>query len=156
MACAVRPAYFVPSGLKADVLFLQMQRSRNHFAVVLDEYGGTLGVVTINDLLEQLVGDLEDDADQVEPPSIEKLDSQTWLIRGEAALDEVSGALGVKLPEDEYDTFGGFVFGAYGSVPEDGSHFELETNGLQIKVTEIRDHRIVKSSVCCANSTDNA
>ena len=153
MKNAVRPAYFVPETVRADVLFRNMKKSRNHFAVVLDEYGGMSGIVTINDLLEQLVGDLEDDATvAVEQPTIERIDSQTWMVLGAAPLDVVSEQLGVLLPEDDYDTFGGLVFGLLGSVPEDGSTPELEQFGLVIKVTKISDHRLEKAVVSLANS----
>ncbi len=149
MKKAVRPAYFVPESLRADVLFRQMKKTRNHFAVVLDEYGGTAGIVTMNDLLEQLVGDLDDEEAAPPPqPAMEQLDSRTWKIRGDAELDEVAEKLGVALPTEEYDTFGGFVFGSYGSVPEDGSSFEVDACGLHIKTLEIREHRLIKALAC--------
>lgn len=140
---ALRPAYFVPETVRADVLFNNMKNSRNHFAIVLDDYGGMSGIITINDLLEEIVGDLEDD-DTVpaEPPLIEQIEPQTWRIAGAAPLNLVSQQLGVDLPEDGYDTFGGLIFGLLGSIPEDGSTPELEVYGLIIKVTEIRNHRL--------------
>ena len=140
---AVRPAYFVPQSIRADVLFRQMKKTRNHFAVVLDEYGGVQGIVTMNDLLEQLVGDLDDDSDAPEEPGeIEQVDDKTWRILGSAPLDEVAEKLKVQLPLEEYDTFGGFVFGCYGSVPDDGTQFEIDAFGLHIAVKEIAEHRI--------------
>ena len=143
MKHAVKPAYFVPESVRADVLFRNMKKSRNHFAVVVDEYGGMSGIITMNDLLEELVGDLEDDTSMpVEKPLIERIDSRTWRIRGTAPLDEVSKQLGVLLPEHEYDTFGGLVFGLLGSVPSDDSKPELEEYGLVIKVTKIKDRRM--------------
>lgn len=150
---AVRPAYFVPESVKADVLFRNMKKSRTHFAVVLDEYGGVNGIITMNDLLEQIVGDLEDDDTvPVEPPEIERIDSQTWMIRGSAPLDMVQKQIGVVLPEDEYDTFSGLVFGLLGYVPDDGCTPELEEFGLTIKVIEIKDHYMVKAIVYSAAS----
>jgi len=149
MKFAVKPAYFVPETVRADVLFSNMKNNKNHFAIVLDEYGGMNGIVTMNDLLEQLVGNLDDDTSTPEePPPIERIDSNTWKISGSTPLDLVSKQLGVQLPENDYDTFGGFVFGLLGSIPEDGSTPELEEYGLYIKVTEIRDHRLVKAIVC--------
>lgn len=145
---AVRPAHFVPESLRADQLFAQMKKTRNHFAVVLDEYGGTLGIVTMNDLLEQLVGDLDDEAEAPPPPVIEQLDSRTWKIRGEAPLDLVAEKLALSLPAEDYETFGGLVFASHGFVPEDGSSFELDAWGLHIRVLEIREHRLVKALVC--------
>ena len=140
---ALRPAYFVPETVRLDLLFRNMKNTRNHFAIVLDEYGGMSGIITMNDLLEEIVGDLEDDDNvPVEPPLIERIDSRVWRISGSAPLDTVSQQLGVALPEDGYDTFGGLIFGLLGSVPEDGSTPELEINGLSIKVTEIKNHRL--------------
>ena len=149
MEKAVQPAYFVPSTVRADVMFRQMKQSRKHFAVVLDEYGGTLGIVTMNDLLEQLVGDLDDNASAPqEPDDIQQLDSGTWRINGAAPLTDVAEHLETELPTEEYETFGGLVFGLYGSVPDDGSTFEIDIENLHIKVTEIRDHRLEAATVC--------
>ncbi|MGI5878996.1 MAG: hemolysin family protein [Syntrophomonadaceae bacterium] len=140
---AVKPAWFVPETVRADVLFRNMKDSRNHFAIVLDEYGGMNGIITMNDLLEEIVGELDDD-DSIpeEPPMMERIDSQTWKIQGSAPLDMVSVQLGIVLPEDEYDTFGGLIFGLLGTVPDDGSTPELEEYGMNIKVTDIRNHRL--------------
>lgn len=145
---ALRPAYFVPETVRTDVLFHNMKNSRNHFAIVLDEYGGMNGIITMNDLLEQIVGDLEDD-DSIpqEPPLIERIDSQTWIIQGITPLGMISDQLSVVLPEDDYDTFGGLIFGLLGTVPDDGSTPELEEYGLIIKVTEIKNHRLEKAVV---------
>jgi putative hemolysin len=125
-----------------------MKKSRQHFAVVLDEFGGMNGIITMSDLLEELVGDLEDDISiPAEPVPIERMDSNTWKILGSAPLDEVSSQLGVILPEEEYDTFGGLVFGMLGYVPEDGSTPELEAYDLSIKIIKIKDHQIEKAIV---------
>lgn len=149
MKNAVMPAYFVPESVKADVLFRNMKTKRNHFAIVLDEYGGMSGIITINDLLEQLVGDLEDDhSAPEEQPEIQRIDSNTWLILGSASLDDVTKQLGVILPEDDYDTFGGFVFGILGTIPDDGTTPEIENYGLLIKVQSIKDHRLESALVC--------
>lgn len=144
---ALRPAYFVPETVRTDVLFHNMKKSRNHFAIVLDEYGGMNGIITMNDLLEQIVGDLEDDDSIPQQPLIERIDSQTWKIQGIAPLEMVSDQLGVALPEEDYDTFGGLIFGLLGTVPDDGSTPELEEYGLIIKVTEIKNHRLEKAVV---------
>ncbi|MDD2573763.1 MAG: hemolysin family protein [Firmicutes bacterium] len=146
---ALKPAYFVPETVRTDVLFRNMKKTRNHFAIVLDDYGGMSGIITMNDLLEELVGDLEDDDTIPEkPPLIEPIDSQTWKIHGLTPLETVSERLGVILPEEDYDTFGGLVFGLLGFIPEDGSTPELEGFGLSIKVTEIKDHQLERAIVC--------
>lgn len=154
---AVRPAYFVPQSIRADVLFRQMKKTRNHFAVVLDEYGGVEGIVTMSDLLEQLVGDLDDDSNAPEEPGdIEQLDESTWRILGGAPLEEVALELKVTLPTEEYDTFGGFVFGSYGSIPDDGTQLEIDAAGLHIKVVEIAEHRAEQSLVCLLGTREAA
>lgn len=148
MKNAVFPTVFVPESVRADVLFRNMKKTRNHFAVVLDEYGGMSGIITLNDLLEELVGDIDDDKTEPdEPAPIERIDSHTWRISGSAPVDEVSLQLGVPLPAEEYETFGGMVFGILGAVPPDGSTPEIEEFGLTIKVTEIKGHRLESAVV---------
>ena len=144
MANAAQKPFYVPESVRADVLFRQMKQSRNHFAVVLDEYGGTAGVVTINDLLEQLVGELDDEPVSPEDaaPLIEQLDANTWKIDGSAELEEVSEALHIDLPCEDYDTFGGFVFAQNGFIPEDGATFTIDTDTLHIEVLKIAEHRL--------------
>lgn len=147
---AVNAPFFVPEGIRADVLFRQMKESRNHFAVVLDEYGGTEGIVTINDLLEQLVGDLEDeDCQEEKQEGIEQVDDTTWKIYGNLPLDEVAETINIPLPVEEYDTFSGFVFATYGSVPGDGSRIEVRTDKLQILVTKICEHQVEEAIAKC-------
>ncbi len=149
MKNAVKPAYFVPENVKADVLFRNMKHTRNNLAVVLDEYGGMSGIITMNDLLEQLVGEFNDDETvEDEPLPIEPIDSKTWKIHGSASLDDVSKALGVPLTYEDCDTFNGLVFGALGTVPQDGSVVEVETPELMIKVTDIQDHQVETAIVC--------
>ncbi len=145
---AVKPAYFVPEGIHADVLFRQMKDTKQHFAVVLDEYGGMMGIVTMNDILGQLVGDIADmETAAFEEPEIEQIGEDTWIVQGIAPLEDVADALGIELPTEKYDTIGGYVFSNYGIIPEDGTEFELELEPLHIKVTEIKDHRIERMTI---------
>ena len=144
---AVSPAYFVPESIKADTLFRSMKESRNHFAVVLDEYGGMVGVVTMNDLLEQLVGDLDDDDSVAVLPEIVPLGDHKWAFLGAVSLDDVEETLGMELPVDDYDTFGGFVLGTYGSIPEDGAHIEVDYENIQIREIIIKERRVVRAVV---------
>ena len=142
MKNAVKPAYYVPETVRTDVLFQNMKKTRNHFAVVFDEYGGMSGIITMNDLLEQIVGNLEDDYLTPEEKEIEKIDENTWKIKGYTYLDDVSKELDIALPDEDFDTFGGLVFGVLGIIPEDGSTLELEEYGLKIHVTEIKGRRL--------------
>lgn len=149
MEQAVKPPYFVPDSVKADVLFRNMKGGCHPLAVVLDEYGGMAGIVTINDLVEQLVGDLgEEDVCSNALPLIETVEPRTWKIRGEAPLEEVAQTLGVTLPCEDFDTFNGLIFGALDSIPQDGSTVEVETAGLVIRVIDIRNHQVESALVC--------
>ena len=147
MKNAVKPAYYVPETVRTDVLFQNMKKSRNHFAVVFDEYGGMSGIITMNDLLEQIVGDIDDDYLTPEEEEIKQIGDNTWKIKGSAYLDDVSKELGVSLPDEDFDTFGGLVFGILGIIPEDGSTLELEEYGLKIVVTEIKGRRLETATV---------
>lgn len=141
MAEAVKSAYFVPNMIKADTLFRNMKKARQTMAVVLNEYGGVTGIITLNDLVEQLVGDLVYDEEE-ETPLIEQIDENTWKVHGSALLEDVSEALGVALICEEYDTFNGLIFDALGSVPEDGADVEIQVKNLHIKITEIKRHQV--------------
>ena len=148
MKDAVQLPFFVPEGIRADVLFRQMKESRNHFAVVLDEYGGTEGIVTINDLLEQLVGDLEDeDSPKEKQEGMEQIDNTNWKIYGNLPLNEVAEMLEIALPVEKYDTFSGYVFATYGSIPRDGSKIEVETDKVRISVTKIYEHQVEEALI---------
>ncbi len=131
LAHAVKPAYFVPDSVKADVLFRNMKRSRNRIAVVLDEYGGMTGIITMNDLVEQLVGDLcDDEQDADETPRVEQLSETVFRVPGGMPLEEVSLALGVPLPAGEYDTFNGLVIDALGAIPETARAWSWRRRGF--------------------------
>ena len=145
MQNAVHPAYFVPEGVRADVLFKQMKKSKNHFAVVMDEYGGVTGVATMNDLLAQIVGDFDDDAGQV--PEICRLSENSYEIRGSASLDEVARTLAIALPMDAYDTFGGYIMGLCGAIPDDGATAVPETEDLQFTSCTVEGHRVIRARV---------
>lgn len=148
LSTAVHPAYFVPESIKLDVLFKNMKKSKNSFAIVLDEHGGTTGIITMNDLLEELVGDFDYDKDDEEPNAIESLDSKTWRITGNPTVDELEDALGIAVKNKECETFNGLVINALGAVPPENASFEIEAEGLLIKVTDVKNH-CVKSAIVC-------
>ncbi len=141
-------AFLVPESIKADELFRQMQQNKSHFAVVLDEYGGLAGIITISDLLEEIVGDLDNDSEDDEEADIVQLDANTWRIKGSVDIELVSETLGVDLPIEDYNTFAGMILAELGAVPDDGATAELEIYGLQIKVTKVKEHRIEEAIVC--------
>ncbi len=141
----LRPAYFVPETVAADVLFRDMQGKKTHLALVVDEYGGTSGLVTLEDLLEELVGNIYDEFDPQEEQEIIRLDDGRWRVSGSADLEELAEAMGFELPEDEeidYDTLGGLVFSQLSVIPEDGSRPLVEALGLRIQVEELCDRRV--------------
>ncbi len=147
MKNAVKPAYFVPNTVKADTLFKNMKKERHSLAIVMDEYGGMDGIVTINDLVEQLVGELAKEEDEIEELPIKKLSENTWKIQGTAFLEDVAEELGITISDDEYDTFSGLVFHQIGSIPDDGSDIELDILGLHISNTNIVNHQLESALV---------
>lgn len=142
MQNAVNPAYMVPDTVKADTLFRNMRKERQGMAVILDEYGGTRGIVTINDLVEQLVGDLGNNDGVVEEGYIELLEDNIWKVQGCVTLEEVSEVIGVMLDSEEYDTLSGLVFHEYGSIPKDGTCIEIDLEKINIQVLEIKEHQV--------------
>ena len=142
MQQAVTPAYMVPDTVKADTLFRNMRKEHHGIAVILDEYGGTRGIVTINDLVEQLVGDLGNNDIVEEEGYIELLDENTWKVQGSVTLDEVSEVIGLHLDSEEYDTLSGLIFHEYGSIPKDGTCFEIDFAKFNIQVLDIKEHQV--------------
>ena len=144
LADLLRKAYFVPESVRADLLFREMQTEKVHMAIVVDEYGGTSGLLTMEDLLEQLVGDIYDEFDEVEEQEISKLSDDTWRISGSAALETVFEALDLPFDEEDEDcdTLGGLVFSKLSVIPQDGTRPEVEVPGMRIQVEEIVDHRV--------------
>ncbi len=156
----LRPAYFVPETVQADVLFRDMQGKKTHMALVVDEYGGTSGLVTLEDLLEELVGNIYDEFDPQEEQEIIQLDENRWRVSGSADLEELAETIGFELPEEEdrdYDTLGGLVFAQLPVIPEDGSRPCVDALGLHIQVEELCDRRVewalVEKLVPCAQES---
>lgn len=144
----LRKPYLVPETIAADTLFSNMQKQKVHFAIVVDEYGGMSGIVTMEDLLEEIVGNIYDEFDPKEESEIEQLEDNLWRVNGTIALYTLAEALELELPEElEYDTLGGMVFSMFSSIPDDGSKPEVTINGLHVQVEIIADHRIEKALV---------
>lgn len=134
---------FVPETVRTDVLFRSMQQKKNHIAIVVDEYGGVSGLVTMEDLLEEIVGNIYDEYDPQVEQAIVKQGDNLWRVSGICELTALAEALDTPLPLDEdYDTLSGLVFSQLTSIPQDGSHPELDVAGLHIYVEEICDHRV--------------
>lgn len=153
MEKAVRAPYFVPDTVKADTLFRNMKKEHQMLAIVMDEYGGMSGIITINDLVEQLVGELEDEAEDSGTSFIKKIDENTWQVSGNATLDEVSEKLGITLESDDFDTFSGFVIHEIGSIPQEGLKIEIDVLNLHICEVEIENYQ-VSTAVVSLKQTD--
>ena len=139
----VTPAYFVPESVRTDVLFRNMQASKTHMSIVIDEYGGISGLVTMEDLLEEIVGNIFDESDKAEPQEITKVGDNLWRIAGSATIESINDELGIELDEnDEYETLGGLIYNNLNTIPPDGSKPELNIDGLNIKVQLIEDRRV--------------
>ncbi len=149
MKHAVSPALFVPQSVKADDLFREMRRTRSRFAVVLDEYGGMSGIVTMNDIIEQIVGDI-DDTDSEE--AVKPIGGGKYSAGGRAKLEDIAELLGIDLPTDEFDTIGGLIFSAFDAIPADGSRFSASVCGIHADVDEVAEHRIIH---CVIYKEDN-
>ena len=147
---AVSEPFFAPESMKADALFEEMKKQHLRFAIILDEYGGVAGIVTLNDLLEELVGDLGDtDLTETQPVPAGK---GVWRIRGMVPLDAVADTLHVSLPLDDFETWGGLVLSTQSTVPQDGTRFTCVINGLTVQVLRMENHRVAETLVHVSES----
>ncbi len=156
---ATKEPYFVPEGVKADILLQNMRKTHNKIAIVVDEYGGMAGIVTITDLIERLVGDISaDDEEQPNSEPVEeivKLSEDTYRIAGTTAMEEVEERLSVDITNDDSNTFGGFVFAALGEIPADGTKPEITIDRLIVKVDEVEDHQMLSATVTVLPKEDD-
>lgn len=146
---AVRPPMFVYENEPANSVFNKMKTRHEYFAVVIDEYGGMAGIVSLHDLLEIIVGDMDEKGEKADYVITQKGDN-LWEITGFAPIGKVEDALDITFPEEveeTYETFGGYVCGLHGSLPEDGSKFEIETDKLHVKVLRVEKRCITKVEV---------
>nr|WP_297885773.1 hemolysin family protein [uncultured Blautia sp.] len=147
---AVYPAYFVLETTKADVLFKNMKANKKSMAIIIDEYGGMTGIVTLYDLIEELVGDLEDEPLEYknDDPYIEKVNENTWQVKGNVELEDIEAALNVEIASAEFDTFTGLVFEELGRIPEDGEQdINLKIQDIQVHISSVKDHQIEKAEI---------
>lgn len=139
----MRPAYLIPESLPADDLLRDMQLKKVHLAVVIDEYGELAGVITVEDLLEEIVGNIYDEFDPAQPQELEQLEPDLWRVNGGLNVEDLAKALGLDLPQDEdYDTVGGMVLSRLRTIPQDGSTPVVHFYGLELRVERVKDHRI--------------
>ena len=144
-AC-VKPAFFVPENMRATRLFAEMKKRRNYFSVLLDEYGEMSGIVTLHDLVEELVGELYEENETI-TEKIRQIAPNAWLVKGDADIDDFQKLLKVQIPDDDFDTFNGFIYHIINRIPDDGSRFTCQAHGLIIQVTSVERHTIKEAIV---------
>ena len=137
----MRPAYFIPETKKCSQLFTEMTERKVQIAIVVDEYGGTAGLITLEDLVESIVGNIQDEYDN-EAEEIHRVSETEFTVDGTASIDEISDLTEVELPEGNYDTIGGLVTELLGYIPKEGEQPQVEIAGLSIKVLGVEDRRL--------------
>ena len=150
----MRPPYFVPETAMVDDLLADLQQKRTHLAIVVDEYGGTAGIVTIEDLLEEIVGEIQDEYDS-EPPMIQAREDGSYIVNGRMDVDDLNRELDVHLPADDenYNTLAGVIYAHLQRVPEQGDAFDLD--GVHIEVLKVNDNRIEEVLLTLRNEEDD-
>ena len=137
----MRPAYFIPETKKCSQLFTELTERKVQIAIVVDEYGGTAGLITLEDLVESIVGNIQDEYDN-EEEEIRQLSERAYTVEGTASIDEISDLTGTELPEGSYDTIAGLVTEQLGRIPKEGERPQVQMLGLKITVLEVEDNRI--------------
>jgi len=144
---AMDQPFFISQNIKADVLLKEMKIKKVYFAVLLDEYGGMTGIVTLHDIIETLLGEIQEDDDIDEPDPIQQIDADQFRIYGQADIEDVEKALGISLEDEDCDTFGGYILNHYGQIPDEGSHFKVSLDLMDVYVKEVKNHRIGQTIV---------
>ena len=150
----MKEAYFVSQNKLINELFKELQRNKKHIAIIVDEYGGTAGIITMEDILEEIVGDIYDEYDEIEE-EYEKIDDKTYIISGSMPIYDVNKLLESHIPEGYYDTLSGYLQEELGRIPEEEENPTIETEELTFKIEEYEDKRILKVKVC-KNENNNA
>jgi len=142
----MREAYYIPENKMVSELLDEMQKRKFHIAIVVDEYGGTAGLITLEDIIEEIVGGLQDEFEALEAEKeIEVIDEHTFVVSGQTGLDEVNELVGVELQSEEFHTIGGFVFGLFGRLPKVGE--QVRYHNLRFLVLEMEDKKIEKIKI---------
>jgi len=135
-----RRAYFIPESKKIDELLAEMKKEKTHIAIVVDEYGGTAGLVTMEDILEEIVGEIQDEYDLAEEEMVRKIDEENFRVSAKLSIEDLNEIVGAGLPEKEFETVGGYIYDLVGSVPEEGKI--LKSDGLKFTVEKVSGQRI--------------
>lgn len=143
----LRAAHFVPETKNIDALFKELQSTKNHMAILIDEYGGFSGIATIEDLIEEIMGNISDEYD-INDELIIKIDNNTYIVNGLAPIDDVNDALHLSLPSDDFDTVGGFVITLLGTIPKENENHVIEYENLTFKIEKVSEKRIEEIKLC--------
>ena len=143
----MKDAYFVSQSKLINELFKELQKNKKHIAIIVDEYGGTAGLITMEDILEEIVGDIYDEYDEIEE-EYEKIDDKTYIISGSMPIYDVNKLLEAHIPEGDYDTISGYLQEEMGRIPTEEEMPTIETEELTFKIEEYEDKRILKIKVC--------
>ena len=138
----MREPYYTFEFKKITELFAEMKKTRNHMAVVLDEYGGTVGIVTIEDLVEEIVGEIDDEYDDEEHNEIEVIKEDEYVVEGSTKIDDINDLIGIKIESEEFDSIGGFIIGIVGRIPNEKE--EIRYENMKFIVEEVEKNRILK------------
>ena len=151
----VKEAYFVSQNRLINEVFKELQRNKTQIAIIVDEYGGTAGLITMEDILEELVGDIYDEYDKVEK-EYEQIDDNTYLLSGSLPIYDVNKLLNAEIPEGDYDTLSGYLQEEMGRIPKDEENPIIETDKVTYKIEEYEDKRIIKVKACKNNILEEA
>ena len=151
----VKEAYFVSQNRLINEVFKELQRNKTQIAIIVDEYGGTAGLITMEDILEELVGDIYDEYDKVEK-EYEQIDDNTYLLSGSLPIYDVNKLLNAEIPEGDYDTLSGYLQEEMGRIPKDEENPIIETDKVTYKIEEYEDKRIIKVKACKNNIVEEA
>jgi len=154
LSSIARKPYFIPETKKIAELLREMKKEKTHIAIVMDEYGGTAGLITMEDILEEIVGEIRDEYDVGEEDLIKKLDEENYRVSAKLSIADLNETLGTDLPEKEFETVGGYIYDLVGSVPEEGKI--LESSDLKFTVEKVVGQRIKTVKITKVKSEESS
>lgn len=139
----LKEAFFVPDGKSTDELFREMQKTKNRMAVLIDEYGGVSGILTVEDLVEEVMGEITDEHEE-EVVELQKIGEKEYLLDGSILIEELNEKLNLKLETENYDTLSGYLIEELGYIPKDSGQCELDADGVHFKILEVKERESEK------------
>ena len=150
----LRKPYFVLETKNIDDLFKELQEDRQHIAILVDEYGGFSGIVTVEDLIEEIMGDIEDEYDHDDEPKLQKIDDYNFIVDGNYLIDDLDDELDLKLDNVNHDTISGFVLHLLGEIPDDNQERSVTYENLTFKITGVKGNRVTKIKLTIKKSEE--